>query len=89
LKNSNAYPKGERVPNPTTDYYVRQLNINNANSCSKTVSNVDSLHWEKYPKKSSKMTPKTPCGYGSNVEDTQVKLSTLEKQIQNITSKIV
>jgi len=89
LKNSNAYPKGERVPNPTTDYYVRQLNINNANSCSKTVSNVDSLQWEKYPKKSSKMTPKTPCGYGSNVEDTQVKLSTLEKQIQNITSKIV
>jgi hypothetical protein len=89
LKTSSAYPKGKRVPNSTTDYYVRRPEVKNANSCSKSISNVDSLTWANYPSSRSSMTPTTSCSYGLSVQQTQAKMSNLEIQIQATTAKIL
>jgi hypothetical protein len=89
LKTNGAYPKGQRVPNNTTNYFVRQPAVKNSNSCSKIVSNVDSLQWANYPASGSSMTPTTSCGYGQDVQQTQATLSDLETQIQATTSQIL
>ena len=88
LKNSTTTPS-QRVPNTTTNYYVRQPAVKNANSCSKVVSNVDSLQWTNDPVSGSAMTPTTSCGYGLDVQQTQTTLSDLETQIQATTAQIL
>lgn len=85
---SKIYPNIPREPNSNKNIYSRKKKIENANSCSKQVVEVDSVLWNNYPV-AALMTPTTKCGISQELEDSQSRTNQLKEQMNNISSKIM
>ncbi len=85
---TTIYPKAEREPNYNKSIHVRNMKVNNANSCNKKVKNIDSILWKNYPKNEF-MTSKTNCGLSDELLNNQNKVNELQEQLHMISSKIV
>ncbi len=72
LKNSSAYPKGEKTYNNATILGIRTPGVKGTTTCSNKVSNVDSIQYDKYVK-GQKMTKTTTCNPNIIPHDLQLK----------------
>jgi hypothetical protein len=87
-----CYPKknvGTKTPNTKTDYYLREPGVKNAPSCSKDVTNIDSVQWSAFKNTNQAMTPTTLCGLSNEVQREQNELNRLRAQLALLAQKIV
>ena len=85
---SNIFPNTPREPNGNKNIYSRKKKIENANSCSKKVVDIDSILWNNYPA-ANLMTPTTKCGISKELEDSQTRTNELKEQMNDISKKIM
>lgn len=86
-KDNTIYPKSEKIVSIGSDLYVRDIKINNSNSCSKQIVEIDSNTWNGYPQGSA-MTTDDSCGLGTVISDPKSKLDSIKTQIDDVASKI-
>lgn len=85
---STIFPIADREPNYNKKIYIRKVKVNNSDSCSKEIRNIDSILWENYPKNED-MTSLTTCGISDELLEEQQAVSSLEDQLSDISSQIV
>jgi hypothetical protein len=91
IKNSDAYPKGQRQQVNGLKLGVRKLKPISNSSCSNEVIDIDTVMYDNYVK-GSLMTPDTQCNQSVISTEDESKLSSIESQLyilgQNIASKM-
>jgi hypothetical protein len=86
-KDNKIFPKSTRTPSTDYDLYVRELKVNNSNSCSKNIVNIDSDMWKGYTQ-GSPMDKDETCGLGKVLVDPHEKIKETQKQIDDVVVKI-
>ena len=64
-------------------------NIINSSSCSKTVTNIDSVQWKNYNKSGQQMSPSTICGLGKDINSDNARLAELRATLRSYSSQII
>jgi len=82
-----VYPSSARVPKPGSDLYIRNLKVNNSNSCSKQIVEIDSDMWNGY-QQGPAMGTGDICGLGKVLDDPYDKLKSIQEQIDDTVSQI-
>lgn len=85
--NRNVYPKSAKTPDKNADLYVRELKVNNSNSCNKEIVDIDSNMWKGYTK-GDPMGPDEVCGLGKVLEDPYDKIEETQKQIDDVVKQM-
>ena len=86
---SAIFPNASREPTGNKNIYSRKMKIENENSCSKKVVDIDSVLWNNYPVAANLMTPDTKCILSQELEDSQNKVNQLKEQMNDISMKIM
>jgi hypothetical protein len=86
-KDKTVYPGSSMVPKSGSDLYVREPKVNNSNSCSKQIVEIDSNMWKGYPQGAA-MGTEDVCGLGQALEDPHDKLASIQVQIDDTVSQI-
>ena len=86
-KDNTVYPGSSRVPKPGSDLYVRNLKVNNSNSCSKQIVEIDSDMWNGY-QQGPAMGAGDVCGLGQALGDPHNKLASIQTQIDDTVTQI-
>ena len=86
-KGDKIFPKSERTPENGFDLYVRDLKINNSNSCSKDIVDIDSNMWSGYTQ-GAPMDKNEVCGLGKVLGDPHDKMNDTQKQIDDTVEKM-
>jgi hypothetical protein len=86
-KDKTVYPSSARVPKPGSDLYIRNLKVNNSNSCSKQIVEIDSDMWNGY-QQGPAMGTGDICGLGKVLDDPYDKLKSIQEQIDDTVSQI-
>uniref|UniRef100_A0A6C0KV09 Apple domain-containing protein n=1 Tax=viral metagenome TaxID=1070528 RepID=A0A6C0KV09_9ZZZZ len=89
IKDGNMYPKGQRQPNSNIDLYLRSPTLNNNSSCSKAVSPIDTVMWDRYKKSDKAMSADTTCGLANVTQSSVQSTDEVKAQIADIASQIV
>lgn len=87
IKGDTVYPKSAKTPKTGFDLYIRGPKINNSNSCSKEIVEIDSDMWKGY-KQGSAMGIDDVCGLGHVLEDPRDKLSSIQSQLDDTVSQM-
>jgi hypothetical protein len=87
LKNNNMYPKSKRIINNSAKLYKRSVNLKNNNSCSKSVSSIDSQRWNAYNKK-DEMTKNELCGLANHITGQREDLDNVIDILHNVVNRI-
>ena len=82
-KDKTVYPASEKTHKKGSDLYIRDPVINNSNSCSKQVVNVDSDMWDGYPM-GDKMSADDTCDLRKVLDDPYKKKDDIQKQIDDV-----
>lgn len=94
VKDTNMYPRGEKQFSLGNDLYVRRKSLKNNDSCSKKITNIDSVQWEKYPKSGWKVSNSDCTGhltsdyYLKQEEQLQVQMNELGARISQKTNEL-
>jgi hypothetical protein len=86
-KDNKIFPKSARTPSADYDLYVRNLKVNNSNSCSKNIVDIDSNMWKGYTQ-GAPMDKDEVCGLGKVLEDPHDKMDEIQKQIDDVVEKM-
>jgi len=86
-KDETIYPKSARIPLANFDLYVRDLKVNNSNSCSKQITDIDSNMWKGYTQGQT-MNADEICGLGKVLEDPHDKINDTQKEIDDVVIQI-
>jgi hypothetical protein len=86
-KNSNAFPKGQRQPNPNLTLAVRKPQVVGASkSCSTNLTNIDTIQYTNYYK-GNDMTATSTCGPNiGNYESNQ--MVAVDNKLSGVTSNM-
>ena len=88
IKNSNAYPKGSKQYNSSTILGVRTPGVKNSSkTCSKKISNIDTIQYSKYTK-GDQMTSDTTCNVSMISQTDKIQLDNIKSQLVIISNDI-
>jgi hypothetical protein len=88
LKNNDTYPKGKKNRTSGIDLYTRTPNLKNNFLCPKTLTNIDSVHYDNYVK-GNKMTPEDTCNMRLLSNEDNAKLNSISTKLNDISKKII
>jgi len=83
--NLAEYPQSMYTIDPTTQMPI----IKNSSGCPKSVTGIDTLEWEDYPKTGVSMSMSSVCGLQKAVQDDTISNEALRMQLASIADEIV
>ena len=91
IKNSSAFPKGQKQPNNNLVLGVRKPGLKGSSTCSNQIVDIDTIQYDKYVKGSA-MSPDTQCVNKLVSQSDKIKFDNIKNQLytlgQNIASKM-
>jgi hypothetical protein len=91
LKNSNAFPKGEKQPLSGVNLGVRKRGLTGSTTCSNQIVDVDTVQYDNY-NKGDGMSPDTQCNVSLVSQADRIQFDNIKNQLatlgQDIASKM-
>ena len=88
LKNSSAFPKGEKQPNNSVNLGVRLPKLKGSTTCSNKIVNVDTIQYNNYLKGST-MTPDTKCNVSLVSQEDLIRYDNIKSQLITLGNDII
>jgi hypothetical protein len=88
LKNSSAFPKGDKQENNDLILGVRLPGLKGSTNCSNKITNIDTIKYENYLK-GSEMTPDTQCNVSLISQADQIQFDNIKSQLITLGNDII